>query len=112
MDTVRSDLAERLDQPIVTHVDNRKNMERWKNIGQWLLQAIKKQPVLTIAVFAMLITCIFVPVDAAYREYFNWTTLATLYCTLAVVEALSQIHIFEIIRSTLFYGSVICATRP
>lgn len=45
----------------------------------------------------MLVTCIFVPVDKTYVNYFNWPTLATLYCTLAVVAALSHIHVFEIV---------------
>lgn len=66
-----------------------------------LLTAPKKQPVLTIAIIAMLVTCIFVPVDESYLGYFNWTTLATLYCTLAVVEALSHIHVFEIISRSI-----------
>lgn len=57
----------------------------------------KTQPLLSIAIICMLITCIFVPVDSGYLEYFNWPTLATLYCTLAVVAALSHIHVFEII---------------
>ncbi|WP_237266792.1 SLC13 family permease [Thermoclostridium stercorarium] len=58
---------------------------------------IKKQPMLSIAVLCMLVTCIFVPVDKTYVNYFNWPTLATLYCTLAVVAALSHIHVFEIV---------------
>ena len=49
----------------------------------------------------MLITCIFVPFDAKYLNYFNWATLATLFCTLAVVSALSHIHVFEIISKAI-----------
>jgi len=49
----------------------------------------------------MLVTCIFVPFDAEYLNYFNWTTLATLFCTLAVVAALSHIHVFEIISKAI-----------
>ncbi len=60
-------------------------------------QFAKQQTVLMIAIAAMLITCLFVPVDASYLSYFNWATLATLFCTLAVVEAMSHIHLFEII---------------
>lgn len=75
----------------------RKPHELLKEAFQWITEAIKKEPVLAIALAAMLITCIFVPVDAEYLDYFNWPTLATLYCTLAVVEALSRIHVFEII---------------
>jgi len=66
-----------------------------------IIQFIKKQAVLVIAVIAMLVTCIFVPVDASYLEYFKWPTLATLYCTLAVISALSHIHVFEIISKNI-----------
>ncbi|MBE5959820.1 MAG: citrate transporter [Lachnospiraceae bacterium] len=62
---------------------------------------IKKQPVLVIAFLAMVITCIFVPVDREYIGYFNMRTLATLYCTLAVVSAFSHIHVFEILSKNI-----------
>lgn len=58
---------------------------------------IRKQPVLAIAAVAMTVTCILVPPDAEYLSYFNLQTLATLFCTLAVVSAFSHIHVFEII---------------
>lgn len=66
-----------------------------------LMQFIKKQPVLAIATLAMLLTCVFVPVDAAYLGYFNLRTLATLFCTLAVVNAFAHIHTFEIISKNI-----------
>lgn len=50
----------------------------------------KKQIVLTIAIIAMTITCFFIPIDRQYLAYFNWPTLVTLYCTLAVVEAFAN----------------------
>lgn len=65
------------------------------------IELVKKQAVLSIAAVAMLITCIFVPVDAAYLSYFNLRTLATLFCTLAVVAAFSHIHVFEIISKNI-----------
>lgn len=80
------------------------NKVRWeflRNIISYIIQFSKKQPVLVIATIAMLITCIFVPIDAFYLEYFNWPTLATLFCTLAVVAALSHIHVFEIISKNI-----------
>ncbi|MBP3889129.1 MAG: citrate transporter [Cellulosilyticum sp.] len=61
----------------------------------------KEQFVLTIAFIAMLITCVFVPVDAQYLGYFNWRTLATLFCTLAVVSAFSHIYVFEILSKNI-----------
>lgn len=79
--------------------ENRK--ERLTAVVQKFVRLIKNQPLLAISVICMLITCIFVPVDSAYLEYFNWPTLATLYCTLAVVEAFSHIHLFEIISKNI-----------
>src|SRR5690554_5574272 len=62
---------------------------------------IKMQIVLTISIIAMLITIIFVPIDKTYLTYFNLPTLATLFCTLAVVAAFSHIHLFEIISKSI-----------
>lgn len=66
-----------------------------------MISYAKNQIVLTIAIIAMLITCLFVPVDKIYLTYFNWRTLATLFCTLAVVSAFSHIHVFEIISKNI-----------
>ncbi len=62
---------------------------------------VKKQAVLCIALVAMAGTCILVPPDAAYLAYFDLRTLATLFCTLAVVAAFSHIHLFEVISKTI-----------
>ncbi len=62
---------------------------------------IKKQTVLCIALAAMAVTCVLVPVDKAYLTYFDLRTLATLFCTLAVVAAFSHIHLFEVISKTI-----------
>ena len=66
-----------------------------------IVHFLSGQFILTIAVIAMCITCIFVPVDKAYWDYFNWQTLATLFCTLAVVAAFAHIHVFEIISKNI-----------
>jgi len=62
---------------------------------------VKKQAVLCIALVAMAFTCILVPPDTAYLGYFDLRTLATLFCTLAVVAAFSHIHLFEVISKTI-----------
>lgn len=62
---------------------------------------VKKQTVLCIALIAMAVTCIIVPPDAKYLGYFDLRTLATLFCTLAVVAAFSHIHLFEVISKTI-----------
>lgn len=72
-----------------------------RRIAYRIVHFMMSQLVLTIAVIAMLITCIFVPVDKDYIGYFNWQTLATLFCTLAVVCAFAHIHVFEIISRNI-----------
>lgn len=74
------------------------------NIYSVLLKTVdffRKQIVLTISIIAMSITCIYVPIDKLYLGYFNWQTIATLFCTLAVVEAFARIHLFEIISKAI-----------
>jgi Na+/H+ antiporter NhaD/arsenite permease-like protein len=66
-----------------------------------IIHILKKQTVLIIAVIAMVITCFFVPVDKTYLSYFNWPTLATLFCTLAVIAAMPRIHVFEIVSKSI-----------
>ena len=55
---------------------------------------IKKNAVMCIALVAAAITSIFVPVDAAYLGYFDYKTLACLFCVLSVVCALKNINFF------------------
>ncbi len=52
--------------------------------------------VLSIALLAAIITSFIVPPDSSYIGYFDFKTLTCLFCTLAVVCALRNIHIFEI----------------
>jgi Na+/H+ antiporter NhaD/arsenite permease-like protein len=68
------------------------------------IRFIKKQAVLCIALLAMAVTCFFVPIDKTYLTYFDLRTLATLFCTLAVVAAFSHIHLFEIISKSIVIG--------
>lgn len=72
-----------------------------RRIAYRIVHFMMSQLVLTITVIAMLITCVFVPVDKDYIGYFNWQTLATLFCTLAVVCAFAHIHVFEIISRNI-----------
>ncbi len=54
----------------------------------------KQNTVLSIAFLAALVTTFFVPVDSAYLGYFDFKTLTCLFCVLAVVCALKNIHFF------------------
>ena len=57
----------------------------------------KKNVVLLIAAACAAITSCIVPPDAAYLGYFDLKTLTCLFCTLAVVCALKNIHFFTVL---------------
>ena len=62
-----------------------------------VLAFIKKNTVMTIAFAAALITSFIVPVDEKYLGYFDYKTLACLFCVLAVVCALKDVNFFYIL---------------
>lgn len=68
-----------------------------KNIFSKIITFVKKNPVLTIAFFAAVVTCFFVPVDKEYLDYFDYKTLTCLFCVLAVVCALKNINFFYVL---------------
>ncbi len=55
---------------------------------------LKNNVVMTVALIAALITCVIVPPDHKYLEYFDLKTLTCLFCVLAVVCALKNIRFF------------------
>ncbi|MBQ8799919.1 MAG: citrate transporter [Lachnospiraceae bacterium] len=87
------------------HSVHKKHNSFWNLLNDYLFGPatvfVKKQTVLCIAIVAMLVTCVLVPPDAEYLGYFDLRTLATLFCTLAVVAAFSHIHLFEVISKTI-----------
>lgn len=58
---------------------------------------IKKNTVMCVALAAALVTQIFVPIDREYIGYFDFKTLTCLFCVLAVVCALKDINFFYIL---------------
>ncbi len=66
-----------------------------------VLTFCKKNVVLIIATLAAAISCIFVPPDAAYADYFDWKTLVSLFCMLAVIAALRNIMFFRILARNI-----------
>ncbi len=70
---------------------------RFSHLVSEVLLWIRKNVVLTVAIFAAAITSCLVPPDAAYAEYFDWKTLTCLFCVLAVVCALKNIKFFTIL---------------
>ena len=72
---------------------------------------VKKNPVMLLALAAALVTIIFVPIDSAYAGYFDFKTLTCLFCVLAVVCALKDIHFFYILAEKivrLFKNARLC----
>jgi len=55
---------------------------------------IKKNIVMFIALLAAIVTSFIVPIDSAYMGYFDYKTLACLFCVLAVVCALKNVNFF------------------
>ena len=62
---------------------------------------LKAHVVMTVAFAAAAATSILVPVDAAYLGYFDFKTLACLFCVLAVVCALKNIRFFYILAQRI-----------
>ena len=61
----------------------------------------KKNVVMLVAMLAAVITMFFVPPDKAYLGYFDVKTLTCLFCVLAVVCALKNIHLFYILAKKI-----------
>ena len=64
------------------------------NIPRSVFRFAKKNVVMVIAFLLAFATTVFVPVDRAYLGYFDLRTLTCLFCVLAVVCALRNIHFF------------------
>ena len=62
---------------------------------------VKTNVVMVIAFMAAAVTCFFVPIDAAYLDYFDFKTLACLFCVLAVVCALKNINFFYLLAQKI-----------
>ena len=62
-----------------------------------VLAFVKRNPVVTVAAVAALITMFLVPPDAQYLGYFDWRTLTCLFYVLAVVCALKNIQFFYLL---------------
>ena len=62
---------------------------------------LRKNIVMVIAMVAAAITCFFIPPDKKYLGYFDLKTLTCLFCVLAVVCALKNIHFFYMLAKKL-----------
>ncbi len=66
-----------------------------------VLNFIKSNMVLMIALLAAIVTSIIVPPDSQYLFYLDWKTLSCLFCVLAVVCALKNIDFFYILAQKI-----------
>ncbi len=73
-----------------------------------ILKFVKKYTVFCVAALAAAVTCFFVPPDREYFTYFDWSTLACLFLTLAVICAFRNIKFFTIVarKLVLFTGNL------
>lgn len=62
-----------------------------------IINFIKKEVVLSVAIVLTIVTCFFVPIDKEYLNYFDYSTLICLFCMLAVVAGLKSTNVFELI---------------
>lgn len=67
-----------------------------KSIMKKVWAFAKKNMVMVIALVAAMITSCIIPIDKEYIGYFDFKTLTCLFCTLAVICALKNIHFFYI----------------
>lgn len=63
--------------------------------------AIKKEPVLSIAVILAVISMFFVHPDRAYASYIDFRTLAILFCLMVIVAGMREIGVFDCIAQSL-----------
>ena len=66
-----------------------------------LVQVLKKNVVMLVALLAALITVFIIPPDKDYLGYFDFKTLTCLFCVLAVVCALKNIRFFYVLAKKI-----------
>lgn len=71
------------------------------HLWEKLLAFVKAHTVMVVAMTAAIATSFVVPVDRAYLGYFDFKTLACLFCVLAVVCALKDIQFFYILAKKI-----------
>lgn len=68
---------------------------------QSILSFLRRNTVLCVAVAAALFTCLIIPPDWEYFNYFDFKTLTCLFCVLAVVCAMKNIQLFAVIAEKI-----------
>ncbi|MDE6713564.1 MAG: anion permease [Lachnospiraceae bacterium] len=66
-----------------------------------ILEFIKKETILTIALLLAAVSMLIVPPSAAYADYIDWNTLLLLFNLMAVVAGFQKLGVFSMIGSSL-----------
>lgn len=66
-----------------------------------LLEFMKKETILIIALLLAAASMCIVPSSAAYAEYIDWNTLLLLFCLMAVVSGFQKLGVFSMIGNAL-----------
>ncbi len=86
---------------MIIHARHRSPLFHIHRLLAALLNFFRSNVVLTIALCAAGLSSCFVPMDAAYADYFDYKTLTCLFVTLAVICALRDIRFFTIIAQKI-----------
>lgn len=78
-----------------------------------IVEFIKAEVVLTVAVILAVVSMFFVAPSAAYADYMNWHVLSLLLCLMIVMEGLKQLGVFSTIAGVLMrkvrsFSQVVC----
>ncbi len=66
-----------------------------------ILEFIKKETILTIALLLAAVSMFIVPPSAAYADYIDWNTILLLFNLMAVVAGFQKLGVFSMIGSAL-----------
>lgn len=70
-----------------------------------MLSFLKKEPVLSAAAAAAVISAFFVPPNAGYIGYINFSVLILLFCLMTVVAGLMETKLFDVISAAILRSS-------
>ncbi len=68
---------------------------------RWLLEVVKSETILIVAMVLAIISCFVVPPDGEYRSYVHTKTIAQLVCLMLVVCGFQRIGVFRMVGSRL-----------
>ncbi|MCQ2547442.1 MAG: anion permease [Clostridia bacterium] len=67
-----------------------------------MIELLKKEKIMTIAIILAIISMFFVAPDSQYLDYINWRVLALLFCLMTLVKGFQEIGLFELLIEKVF----------